>query len=178
MPRKKAEAPAPTTLNAAPGYGAPAPAPGYAAPAPGSAHAAYANGYGAPASGSNGAPAAFTPPPARAAQNPFINAAFLWTFQRPIKATIKGMRDATGTGNAQFQRPGQVKRGWYFDLILENNTEATARINEGDVRHQKLWSAYQNNIVGKTVVLRLSNPGDIDPLNGRPTKAPWVLDTL
>jgi hypothetical protein len=171
MPRKKTTEPTPTTLNAAPGY---------AAPAPGSAHAAYASGYGAPPGGTAAAagPTAFTPPPPRAAQNPFINAQFLWTFQRPIKATIKGMRDATGTGNTQFQRPGQVKRGWYFDLVLENNTEATARINEGDVRHQKLWAAYQGNIIGKTVVLRLANPGDIDPLSGRPTKAPWTLDTL
>jgi hypothetical protein len=180
MPRKKADASAPATMNAAPGYGAPAPSQGYGTPAPaqGSAQNAYLGGYGASANGSNGGPAAFTPPPARAPQNPFINAQFLWTFQRPIKATIKGMRDATGTGNTQFQRPGQVKRGWYFDLVLENNTEATARINEGDVRHQKLWAAYQGNIVGKTVVLRLSNPGDIDPLSGRSTKAPWTLDTL
>lgn len=180
--------PQPVPINAAPGYGAPAsaPAPAYAPPAypppaPGGATAAYTAGYGAPANGQapNGQPAAFGPPPPRAPQEPFINALMLYEYKRPITAKIEGMRDATGTGNVQYQRPGQPpKRGWFLDFTLEDGKKATGRINEGDLRHHKLWTAYQDKIVGRTVVLRLSNPGDIDPFTRKQTKAPWTLDTM
>lgn len=169
-------APAVQILNAAPGYGAPAPAPSYPPVAPGSA----APAYGAPIAGSANGNVGFGPPPPRAPQEPFINAAFLWAYQRPIKAKIDGMRDATGTGNTDFQkqqRPGQPpRRAWFLDFTLEDGKKATGRINEGDMRHHRLWQRYQGNVVGQTVTLRLSNPGDIDPFTQKPTKAPWMID--
>jgi len=154
MPTPKDE---PKVVNAAPGYdpyarhdqGVTAPNGPYAAP-PG-----------------NGA--VVTPPPAQGPRNPFVNAMFLYGFGKPIKATIKGVRDATGIGNAQYQRPGMAARkGWFLDCMLENGQACTARINEGDQRHQRLYAAFQANWVGQTVILRLSNPAD-------QTKAPWTV---
>jgi hypothetical protein len=173
MPKRKAKAPAVQTMNAAPGYGGPPPGP---------AENAYTGGYGAPANGQapGGQPATFSPPSPRAPQDPFINAAFLWQLGGPVKATINGMRDATGTGNPEFQKQQNgrpPKRAWFLDFTLANGTKATGRINEGDMRHHRLWAAYQTNIVGRTVTLRLSNPGDVDPFTNKPTKAPWMIDT-
>lgn len=162
--RKKEPEPVIQPMNAAPGYSAPAPAPGYGGgygvPPPGGAEAAYMGG--------NGTQAAMTAPPPQAPRNPFVNAAFLYTFQRPITATIKGIRPAVG-GNSKFGNSD--RKGWFLDLLLENNTMATGRINEGDQRHQRLWAKYQGNIVEKRITLRLTNPGDA-------TKAPWTLDCL
>lgn len=161
MGKKKA----PEVYSGAPGYGGPPPT------APGGAVTAY--GGAAP----NGAPM-IGPPPARADQLPFVNASFLWQLGRPFKARIKGVRDATGSGNAAFDRPGRApKKGWFLDVTLENGQEVTGRINEGDTRHQRLWDAYQDKWVGRNIVLRLTNPGDIDKMTGKPSKAAWMLDT-
>ena len=188
IPRKR-EAPEVQTMNAAPApaYASP-PAPannpgGYSAPPPPSpGYDPYNRGdvtsaYGASSNSSNGS-ATMGAPPQRAPQNPFVNAQFLWAYQRPVRATIKGVRDATGTGNKEFQQQGQGPRqAWFLDVIIEDGKPATCRINEGDVRHQKLFAAYRGDLVGRTITLRLSNPGDVDPLNNnKPTKAPWTLD--
>lgn len=160
MPRgkRKKEAPAPAVqqMNAAPGYAAPAaPASGY-----GGAPAAY--GAQPPTNGNAG----YGAPPPQAPRNPFVNAQFLYQFGKPIKATIQAMRPATG-GRAEYANRG----GWFLDLTLENGTAATGRINVGDQRHQRLWAAYGEHPIGKTVVLRLTHPGD-------QTKAPWTIDAL
>jgi hypothetical protein len=74
------------------------------------------------------------------------------------------MRTAVG-GNSKFGE----KKGWFLDLLLENGSMATGRINEGDLRHQRLWAAFADKPLGRSVTLRLPNPGDM-------TKALWVLD--
>lgn len=168
-----APAPAPTVINAAPGYDP------YARPAaPAQAGVTAPGGpYGGPApSGGNGA-VVVTAPPARTDQAPFINAQFLWQLGRPFRATITGLRDATGTGNTQFAKPGQpAKRGWFLDMTLEDGRKVTGRINEGDTRHQRLYASYQGSWVNRNVTLRLTTPGDIDAMTGRPSKAAWMLD--
>lgn len=178
MAKKKQAAPAVETMNAAPGYDpyARGPAP------PASGVTAPGGPYGAPPNGA-GAAATMGPPPARADQSEFINATFLWKFGRPIRATILGVRDATGTGRAEFQTgPKANKRAWFIDFKLEaqhpdtHKDTATGRINEGDTRHQRLWAAFQGNMVGRAVTLRLTTPGDIDTLTGKPSKAAWMLD--
>jgi hypothetical protein len=152
--KKKMPKEEPKVVNAAPGYD------------PYTRHDQGASdSYGAPPA--NGA--APTAPPVQGPKNPFVNAMFLYQFGKPIKATIKGVRDATGIGNVQYQRPGVAPRkGWFLDCVLENGQACTARINEGDSRHQKLWAAFGAQWAGQTVILRLSNPAD-------KTKAPWTV---
>src|SRR5689334_18965940 len=155
MARKSAPAAPPVVQNAAPGYDpyargrAPATAATGGVTAPGGP-------YGAPAAASSNG-AAMGPPPARADQGDFVNATFLWEFQRPVRATILGVRDATGTGKPEFQTGQRAnKRGWFLDFKLEarhpktGKDTATGRINEGDTRHQRLWKAYQGNMIGRT----------------------------
>ena len=117
--------------------------------------------------------ASFGPPPARSTA-PFINARFLWDKcggSRPenpycaIQATIKSVRPAVDGNNVQFKsRPG-----WFLDLQLSDGTDATARISVGDSRHTTLYNRFGTNLVGKQIVLRLSNPSDN-------SKAPWIVD--
>src|ERR1700758_5187169 len=163
MARKAAHAPAtvtppppaPAVVSPAPGYNPYATAPG-AVPATGVT--APGGPYAAPGLPPNGA-VAITPPPARTPQEPFINAQFLWQLGKPVRAIIQGVRDATGTGNSQYARPGQPpKRGWFLDLVLETGQKATGRINEGDVRHQRLWAAFQTQWINRQITLRLTNP--------------------
>jgi hypothetical protein len=168
-------APAPTIVNAAPGYDPYARPPGSPAP---SGITAPGGPYAPPQDGQ----AYITPPPPRADQKDFINADFLWKFGRPVKAVIQGVRDATGTGREFPGQTKRVKRAWFLDFKFETHhpvtqdDEATGRINEGDTRHQRLWTAYQDKWVGKTVILRLTNPGDIDSMTGKASKALWMLD--
>jgi hypothetical protein len=173
MPKKKAavaQARTVTVVSSAPGYDPYA----RSAAAPGTSVTAPGGPYAIPVAVG---PVAITPPPPRAPQEPFINAQFLWALGKPVRATILGVRDATGTGNTQFARPGQAaKRAWFLDFVLENNTKATGRINEGDTRHQRLWAAYQAQWLNRQVTLRLTNPGDMDALTGKPSKAAWMLD--
>lgn len=159
MPRgkKKSKESEVTTMNAAPGYAAPA---GYGGSPPSSAAAAYG---AAPASNGN---AGYGAPPPQAPRNPFVNAQFLYQFGKPMKARINAMRQATN-GNSKFGD----KRGWFLDLTLENGTACTGRINEGDQRHQRLWAAYKEQPIGREIVVRLTHPGD-------QTKAPWTIDAL
>ena len=184
--RKNKETPV-TTMNAAPGYAAPAPMPApatpYSAPPPSpvvDAYTGYASPPGAFPTPTNGnyanGPVAMGAPPPREPQNPFVNAEMLWKFGRPVRATILGMRDATGTGKKEFASERGARKAWFLDLKLEDGTKANGRINEGDMRHQKLWAAYQGQCVGHSITLRLSNPGDIDPFTKKQTKAPWMID--
>lgn len=183
MPKKKptpAPAPlAPEVRSAAPGYDpyARGPAP------PGAGVTAPGGPYGpTPAPGAAPGPVAVTAPPPREAQADFINATFLWQFGRPVRAQILGLRDATGTGKEFAGQKPRVKRAWFLDFKLEaphptnGKAECTGRINEGDTRHQRLWAAYQDKWQGRTVVLRLTTPGDIDGMTGKPSKAAWMLD--
>jgi hypothetical protein len=159
MPKKKK--PKPEVKSAAPGYGSSA---AYGAPQGGVS--APGGPYGPPASASpaaNGA-SGYGPPPPQAPRNPFVTAQFLWQFGKPISATIQGMRPAVG-GNNKFGD----RKGWFLDLLLENGTAATGRINEGDQRHQRLWAAFADKPLGRKIILRLPNPGDM-------TKALWTLD--
>jgi hypothetical protein len=168
MAKKKATAP--TVVNSAPGYD-----PYRTGQAPAAGITAPGGAYGPPPNG-NGS-AAITPPPARAPQEPFVNAQFLWQLGKPVRATIIGVRDATGTGNSQFAKPAQQsKRAWFLDLALENGSKVTGRINEGDTRHQRLWSAFQGSWVNRSITLRLTNPGDVDAMTGKASKAAWMLD--
>jgi hypothetical protein len=191
MPRKAVApavavpAPLPVPQNTAPQVVSPAPNyDPYARPPalPATGVSAPGGPYGASAASTNGAASMGAPPP-RAAQADFVNATFLWEFGRPVRATILGMRDATGTGKADYQTGVRAnKRAWFLDFRLDaahpktGKAEATGRINEGDTRHQRLWRAYQGNVIGRNVILRLSTPGDVDEMTGKPTKAPWVLD--
>lgn len=169
MARKKQ---GPQVVNSAPGYDPYGRPPG-GVDAPGGP-------YGPPPGAANGA-VFIGPPPTREEQSEFINATFLWQLGKPVRAKITNVRDATGTGK---EFPGQrqrVKRAWFLDFKLEFEhpkwgDEATGRINEGDTRHQKLWNAYKSEWIGKTVTLRLTNPGDIDTMTGNPSKAQWMLD--
>lgn len=156
--KKKAAQPAATPMNAAPGYGAPPLASG-----------TYGNPYGQPAPGGQqaapgGAQATFTAPPPRAPQNPFVNAQFLYQFGKPMRATIQGIRPAVGGNSKYGERPG-----WFFDFQLENGVACVGRINIGDQRHQRLFAAFGDKPIGRSVILRLPNPADT-------TKAAWTLD--
>jgi hypothetical protein len=166
----KKQAAAPQVQNAAPGYDPYARPPGGAPPAAGVM--APGGPYAPPANGA----AYITAPPARAAVQPFVNAQFLWSLGRPFKATIKGVRDATGTGKDFAGQTKRIKRAWFLDFILENNQPVTGRINEGDTRHQRLWKAYQSDWIDQEVILRLTTPGDLDEMTGQPSKAAWMLD--
>lgn len=153
MAKRKPQEEAPSTAQAQT-Y---SPASGYQVPPGGS----YGAGYGAPAT--NGA--SITAPPERNTA-PWVNAKFLWDLGKPVKAVIKGVRDAVG-GNPQYG----PRKGWFLDCILETNQPCTARINEGDQRHVRLYAKHGAAWADKAIVLRLSHPGDN-------TKAPWTLDCL
>src|SRR5262249_52357964 len=131
-------------------------------PPPGGQYPGYGtNGPGAPATSG----ASITAPPPRNTA-PWVNAKYLWDFKRPMRAVIKGVRDAVG-GNPQYT----ARKGWFLDCVLENNEACTARINEGDQRHVRLYTKHGPNWIDKPIILRLANPGDA-------TKAPWTLDCL
>lgn len=146
-------------INAAPG--------GYPPPAPFTAPPGGIPGW--TAANSNNA-VSFTPPPPQGDRNPFLNAQWLWDNGdqsnplRPVMAKITGLRQATG-GNPAFANRG----GFFLDLLLQNGTKATARVNIGDQRHQRLYAKFQDKIVGRTVMFRLSHPGDN-------TKGPWTIE--
>src|SRR5262249_33842096 len=81
------------------------PADGYQPP-PGGQYPGYGtNGPGAPATSG----ASITAPPPRNTA-PWVNAKYLWDFKRPMRAVIKGVRDAVG-GNPQYT----ARKGWFLD---------------------------------------------------------------
>jgi hypothetical protein len=163
-PRKAA---APITMNAAPGFQQPgltAPGGPYGPP-PGAAQ------QQAPTNGAGG----FGAPPQQGERNPFIKAAWLWQKfgqQGGGRAKIVGYK----TNNPRTLTNGSVTSpGWNLDVIFEDGTKMTATVNQGDIKHQRLFAKFGNNIIGQTVIIRLSHPGDLTS-DGRPTKAPWVIE--